>query len=494
MLPDLGDVRNLLEENQIVPVYKKFTADTITPVSAYLALTRGAERRGYLLESVEKGDQISRYSFLGVEPAAEIYLKNGRLHGLENFDCSASDDPFKVLQEIINNWNVASIDELPGFTGGLVGYFGYETINFIEPTVPVHAPSQGFEYPGCHLFFVDTTVIFDHIERSVYLVGHLRRGNGKPAEQYREVEEKLMNLKNIISDRIELPVQKRESVDIVERVSSNFSSDEYQSAVCRVKQAIQEGETFQVVISQRFELEDHNHPFNLYRRLRGLNPSPYMFYFDFEDFQLVGASPEMLVQKNGDEVHTRPIAGTRRRGKNSREDQRLAADLLNDEKEKAEHTMLVDLGRNDLGRVCRPGSVRVTEQAEIEKYSHVMHMVSDVEGIIRNDCDAVDLFRATFPAGTVSGAPKVRAMQIINECEPDRRGPYSGSVGFFSFNGDLNSCIIIRTIVKRASKLQVQAGAGIVADSKPAREYEETREKARALLKTVQSLPEVDFI
>ncbi len=494
MFPDLKTAEKRLEEHKIVPVFKKYTADTITPVSAYLALSRGARTRGFLLESVEKGDQISRYSFLGVEPAAEIFLEDGRLNGIEDFDCSEKNDPFAALREIINGWDVAPVEQLPGYTGGLVGYIGYETINFIEPTVPVHPPSPGLDYPECYLMLVDTTVVFDHVERNVYLVGHLRRGEGAPAKQYENIKNKLRELKNTISDRPDLPVCRPAESSSGEDVKSNFTEPEFKSAVKRVKETIRAGETFQVVISQRFELEDNNHPFNLYRHLRGLNPSPYMFYCDFEDFQLIGASPEMLVQKTGNEVHTRPIAGTRRRGKTPREDQRLAEDLLSDDKEQAEHTMLVDLGRNDLGRVCRPGSVRVTEQAQIEKYSHVMHMVSDVEGILREDCDAVDLFKAAFPAGTVSGAPKVRAMQIIHECEPDRRGPYSGAIGFFSFNGDLNSCIIIRTIIKQGSTLQVQAGAGIVADSRPAREYEETREKARALLKTVQTLPGVEFI
>ncbi|MGM0381796.1 MAG: anthranilate synthase component I family protein, partial [bacterium] len=321
-MPDIDRVEARLEEYNIVPVYQKYTADTITPVSAYLALSRGAQRRGFLLESVEKGDQISRYSFLGVDPAAEISLEDGQLRGIEEFDCSATGDPFAALQQIINNWDVAPLQELPGYTGGLVGYFGYETINFIEPTVSVHFSTGKNDFPDCHLFFADTTVIFDHVERSVYLVGHLHRGEGAPVEQYREIEENLNNLKNIISKRPPLARRAEESRNVEERVTSNFSPGQFQEAVRRAKETIQAGETFQVVISQRFELEDNSHPFNLYRRLRGLNPSPYMFYFDFDDFQLVGASPEMLVQKSGEEVHTRPIAGTRRRGENPGEDQR----------------------------------------------------------------------------------------------------------------------------------------------------------------------------
>jgi anthranilate synthase component 1 len=494
LTPDIEAARSRLKKHAIVPVYRKFVGDTVTPVSAYLSLSEGGEKRGFLLESVEKGDQLARYSFLGVEPRASISSRGGRLQVEGDIELPDSDDPFDAIKKITEAWDVAPLESLPSFTGGLVGYFGYETIKYIEPTVPVHSPDESVPFPDCQLYFNDTTVIFDHVERSIYLVGHLRRDSELSLEkQYEIINRRLEEWEQTLSEKPEFPAV-RKSVSEEQQISSNFEKEEFKQAVKRVKEAIKAGDTFQVVLSQRFELSDENHPFNLYRSLRSLNPSPYMFYLDFEDFQLVGASPEMLVQKQGKKVYTRPIAGTRRRGKDTAEDKELAEDLLSDQKELAEHTMLVDLGRNDLGRVCKPGTVRVTDRERVEKYSHVMHIVSDVEGEIASDCDAVDVLKATFPAGTVSGAPKVRAMQIINECEPSRRGPYSGAVCFFSFNGDLNSCIIIRTIINQKEKLYVQAGAGIVADSRPAREYEETREKARALMKAVQSLPETNFL
>ncbi len=496
LTPDLETLQEQVEPGKIYPVYKKFTADTVTPVSAYLALTGGGENPGFLLESVEKGDQLARYSFLGVNPRGKIVARDGELD-LPDFLQSGSNtaDPYTAVKEIMSGWDYVRNEELPGFTGGLVGYFGYETIQYIEPTVPVKSSTEQLFFPDCLLYYVENLLIFDHVERLIYLVGHVWSGETKEiAEQYQEVEKKLNHWREKLSTRPGAPEIVPASSTVPERVSSNFVQSDYLEAVRKVKDYIEAGDAFQVVISQRFELEDPNHPFNIYRRLRSLNPSPYMIYFDFDRFQLVGASPEMLVQKEGEMVRTRPIAGTRRRGENSREDNRLAEELKADEKEQAEHTMLVDLGRNDLGRVCRPGTVEVTEQAAIERYSHVMHLVSDVVGKIGEEKDAVDVLRATFPAGTVSGAPKVRAMQIIDECEPQRRGPYSGAAGYFSFAGDLNSCIIIRTLINSGEKIYVQAGGGIVADSKPEREYEETREKARALLRTLQSLPEVRFL
>ncbi|MFP4687144.1 MAG: anthranilate synthase component I [bacterium] len=492
--PAVDSARRRLQDYAIVPVYRKFVGDTVTPVSAYLALSDGGEKRGFLLESVEKGDQIARYSFLSVQPRAAIYLKDDQLTVEGELELPDTGDPFTSIQQLARSWDPAPSKNLPAFTGGLVGYFGYETIKYIEPTVPVHQPGAAVPFPDCCLYFVDTTVVFDHVERSIYLVGHLHRDSKLSLEeQYENINSRLDDWEEKLSRKPKVPPLSKVAAGKPE-INSNFEKKDFESAVSRVKESIMAGETFQVVLSQRFELEDGNHPFNLYRSLRSLNPSPYMFYLDFEDFQLIGASPEMLVQKQGEKVYTRPIAGTRRRGRDAAEDKALAEDLLSDKKELAEHTMLVDLGRNDLGRVCKPGTVKVTERERIERYSHVMHIVSDVEGEIAEDCDAIDVLKATFPAGTVSGAPKVRAMQIINECEPSRRGPYSGAVCFFSFNGDLNSCIIIRTIINQKDKLYVQAGAGIVADSRPSREYEETREKARALMKAVQTLPTTSFL
>lgn len=495
MTPELESLKARMKPGKIYPVYKKFNADTVTPVSAYLSLTDGGEKPGFLLESVEKGDQLARYSFLGVDPRGKISSKNGELDLPDFLEVEANEDPYEAVQEIMADWDYVGASELPGFTGGLVGYFGYETIEHVEPTVPVKEPTSELFFPDCLLYYVENLLIFDHVERLVYLVGHVRSGEDHELEaQYRRVDKQLEKWRKKLSEQPPAPEIVSGSTAVSRRLSSNFAREDYLEAVEKVKSYVEAGDAFQVVISQRFELKDPNHPFNVYRRLRSLNPSPYMIYFDFEDFQLVGASPEMLVQKEDELVRTRPIAGTRRRGENSREDNRLARELGSDEKELAEHTMLVDLGRNDLGRVCKPGTVEVTEQAEIERYSHVMHLVSTVAGKIADDCDAVDVLRATFPAGTVSGAPKIRAMQIIDECEPQRRGPYSGAAGYFSFAGDLNSCIIIRTLINSGDKIYLQAGGGIVADSRPEREYEETREKARALVRALESLPEVQFL
>ncbi len=495
LTPSISSLNDLPDGNLIVPVYQKFNADTITPVSAYLSLSDGAQKPGFLLESVEKGDQLARYSFLGVNPRGKVAVEGDRVRVPDFLKTPETNDPFELVRELMKDWDYSGSGELPAFTGGLVGYFGYETIGSIEPTVPVKTTTDKLFFPDLLLYYVDTLLIFDHVERLGYLVGHIYTGQEKPLEQqYQEVQKKLRGWEEKLASRVEAPPLEKTSQDFVQRVGSNFHKADYFEAVERIKQYIRAGDAFQVVLSQRFELEDNNHAFNIYRGLRSLNPSPYMIYYDFEDFQLVGASPEMLVQKEGDLVRTRPIAGTRRRGASPAEDSLLAEELKNDSKEQAEHTMLVDLGRNDLGRVCRPGTVKVNERAVVEKYSHVMHLVSDVTGKILPDYDAIDVLKATFPAGTVSGAPKVRAMQIIDECEPQRRGPYAGAAGFFSFNGDLNSCIIIRTLIKAGVSLYVQAGGGIVVDSRAEREYEETREKSRALLRAVETLPDVRFI
>ncbi len=495
LTPTLDELLAEDEQRGIIPVYRKFNADTLTPVSAYLNLTDGARKPGFLLESVEKGDQLARYSFIGVEPRGVVEVAGERVNLPDFLSTAKSADPYEVVRSITRRWNYTSNDALPAFTGGLVGYFGYETVHHIEPSVPVKPANDKISFPDCLLYYVESMVIFDHVERSVYLVGHLDNEAEKSLEeQYSRVEKRLKRWRKMLAQAPSAPPVKQLATPVSERVRSNFKKDQYLEAVTKVQDHIRAGDAFQVVISQRFELEDPNHPFNIYRRLRGLNPSPYMIYFDFDDFQLVGASPEMLVQKEGRTVRTRPIAGTRRRGTNPTEDLELARELENDAKEQAEHTMLVDLGRNDLGRICKPGTVEVNERAVVERYSHVMHLVSDVTGEIKENYEAVDALRATFPAGTVSGAPKVRAMQIIDGCEPDRRGPYSGAAGFFGFNGDLNTCIIIRTLINQGNKVYVQAGGGIVDDSRPEREFEETREKARALLRALETLPDTDFI
>jgi anthranilate synthase component 1 len=491
--PDLDTVRERLDEHSRVPVYDTFVSDTLTPVSAYLNLTGGAEQAGFLLESVEQGQQIARYSFLGMEPAGEIIWENDDYTVSGDLSVGNPSSPFELLDEVVRDWSTPTPDPLPDFTGGLVGYVGYETVHYIEPSVPVKSPTEEYSFPDLHLYLVDKLIVFDHVKRTVYVVSHVQ-DNGDVAESYRKAEKDIEDIEERLRTRQDAPPVRSTSASVSERLQSNFTPEDYEEAVRSIKESIRAGEVFQAVLSQRLSIRDQNHPFNLYRCLRSLNPSPYMFYLDFEEYQLVGSSPEILAQKEGQQVRVRPIAGTRRRGETPREDQELAEELLSDEKERAEHTMLVDLGRNDLGRVSQSGTVEVTEREVIERYSHVMHMVSNVEGELNLDDNVVDVLKATFPAGTVTGAPKVRAMQIIENLEPDRRGPYAGAVGYISFQRNMDTCIVIRTIARENDQLHIQAGAGVVADSEPAREYEETREKARALVQTVEELEEKSFI
>lgn len=491
--PDLERTRSLLETNSRVPVYKKFVSDTLTPVSAYLNLSDGARRKGFLLESVEKGEQIARYSFLGVDPYGEVIWEDDQYRCLGNINLNDPSSPFELVDQLIEDWRVPTPEPLPDFTGGLVGYFGYELVNYIEPTVPIKSIDQNYSFPDMYLYLVDKMVIFDHVKRTVYVVGHLAGADDLQSE-YEQVSRELDTLVKELKSTSSAPEISTSSTAIDQRLESNFTPERFEDAVEEIREAIKAGEVFQAVLSQRFRIEDDNHPINLYRCLRSLNPSPYMFYLDFSSHQLVGSSPEILVQKEENQVRVRPIAGTRRRGDTESEDRELARELKNDEKERAEHTMLVDLGRNDIGRVCESGTVDVTEREIIERYSHVMHMVSNVEGRLRQDCGPVDLLKATFPAGTVTGAPKVRAMQVIESLEPTRRGPYAGAVGYISYQRNLDTCIVIRTVSCENDQLFIQAGAGIVADSVPSREFEETREKARALVRAVEKLDDKHFL
>lgn len=493
LTPEYETACRLLEANSRVPVFKKFVSDRLTPVSAYLNLSGGGTRPGFLLESVEKGQQLARYSFLGVDPAGEITWKNGEYQLSGKFELDDPSTPFELVDQIMDDWSAPPLEPLPDFTGGLVGYFGYELVHYIEPTVPVKSVRSNYTFPDLYLYLVDRLVIFDHVKRTVYVVGHLTDKND-PKDQYRRIRHGLDRLVTRLKTPSQPPDLRAPDESASDRIDSNFSRREYENAVDEIKDRIRRGEIFQAVLSQRLKIEASNHPFNLYRCLRSLNPSPYMFYLDFSDYQLVGSSPEILVQKEDARVRVRPIAGTRRRGESPEEDQSLARELLSDEKELAEHTMLVDLGRNDLGRVCKSGTVQVTQREEIERYSHVMHIVSNVEGKLSKKYNAVDTLKATFPAGTVTGAPKVRAMKIIESLEPTRRGPYAGAVGYVSYQRNFDTCIVIRTILRENETLFIQAGAGVVADSSPSREYEETREKARALVKSVEHLKEANFL
>jgi anthranilate synthase component 1 len=474
---------------------RELPADLETPLSVYLKLAgRGPS---FLLESVTGGEQVARYSFIGVNPRRAFVFRGQQMivetpsedDSLPDFHEEKVAGPLVGLRQIIQKASAAAMRQpanLPRFTGGLVGYLGYETVRFIEPSVSLSPPS---DTPDAIFLQADTLVAFDHAVNRLVLMAR-----GEDSE--RKLEE--------ITDRLSRPLDltrpgiKRGLNGKPSRLRSNISQDQFIQAVLKAKEHIVAGDIFQAVLSQRLSCETDVEPLAIYRALRRLNPSPYMYFFDFsglespgsEPLWIIGASPEMHVRLEGRKATMRPIAGTRRRGASPEEDQAMEADLLADPKERAEHTMLVDLARNDLGRVCRYGSLHVPQQMLVEHYSHVMHIVSQVEGELRPELDAFDLMHATFPAGTVSGAPKVRAMQIIRDLEAGPRGPYAGAVGYFSYDGSMDTCITIRTLLIHGKTVSVQAGAGIVADSDPESEYQETLNKARALIVAVEKASE----
>lgn len=438
-----------------------------TPVSAFRKIE---SEYSFLLESVEGGEKIARYSFLGNCPKSKVVRPNS----------------FEDIRKILNQYKPVKIAGLPRFSGGLVGYIGYDAVRQIE-RIPDKNPDD-LKLPLMHFLLADTILAFDHIKHKILIISnaHIK---SNPKNAYREacarinaLERQLKKALKLEREEFEVPAQLTPKL----KVKSNMSKNDYEGIVRRAKEYIRAGDIIQVVLSQRFETSCSEDPFDIYRILRIINPSPYMYYLKLGDVKIIGSSPEVMVRLENGIATLRPIAGTRRRGKDEEEDQKLAEELLASKKERAEHIMLVDLGRNDLGRVCDFGSVKVTEEMAIEKYSHVMHIVSNVTGKLKRGKDEVDLIEATFPAGTVSGAPKVRAMEIIDELENKKRGLYAGSVGYFGFSGDLDSGIAIRTILIKGKRAYVQAGAGIVADSIPAKEYQETINKARALLAAVE--------
>ena len=469
----------LLETTTIQTIIRELPADLETPVSLYLKL-RG-NGASFLLESVEGGERIARYSFIGVHPRAEYILRNRGIevresNGLRLIPLDPHTDPTRFLEEEMGRFPALRLPEAPRFTGGLVGYLGYESVRFFEPSLigQMHEPS----IPDGMFMLADTILAFDHIRSSIFLITNVLDGDASAAHQ------KLDHIAERI--RQPLPIAQRIFTKSSE-IRSNMTQEKFESMVCAAKKYIAAGDIFQVVLSQRFSRETKVEPFEVYRAVRRINPSPYMFFFDFgrvdkDPLYLVGSSPEMFVRLEGQTACLRPIAGTRPRGADAAADAALAQELLADPKERAEHVMLLDLGRNDLGRVCEYGTVKVPEFFTVERYSHVMHIVSHVEGCLRPGLTAFDLVRAAFPAGTVSGAPKVRALEIIAELEPEARNAYAGAVGYFGFDGTMDTCLAIRTMVGRGQTISVQAGAGIVADSNPTKEYQETIFKARAML------------
>jgi anthranilate synthase component 1 len=465
--PTLEEFKTLRKPGYLVPVYREVAAGNETPVSACSKVKRGDY--GFLLESVEGGRKASRYSFVGTEPYRVISTREGD-----------KADPLKLIAEEMGKYRMAPVSGLPDF-GGAVGYLSYETVRrFEELPSPCSDP---LNLPESVFLLVDSLLIFDHANNKIKIAS-CARPDGDAESAYRKAIERIEELVNRLKQPLKNPPPPKP--DRPAQVSSNLTRAEFEANVEKARRYIIEGEAIQIVLSQRLSRPTSAHPLDIYRALRDINPSPYMFFLDLKGFQLIGSSPEILVRALNGTVTTRPLAGTRPRGKTPDEDKRLEEELRADEKERAEHIMLVDLGRNDIGRVSLPGTVRVSELMDVERYSHVMHLVTNVEGRLRPELTPFDALRACFPAGTVSGAPKIRAMEAIAELEPDRRGPYAGCVGYFSFSGAMDTAITIRTIVTQNGTAHVQAGAGIVYDSLPEREYQETMNKARALIKAIE--------
>ena len=473
MQPDIKEIRRLREQGNVIPVYKSVIADFLTPVSAFLKLEKDRPY-AFLLESVEGGETVARYSFLGCDPFLITRYRKDQ----------PSDEFMQNLRSTLRRFKSVTLPNLPPFTGGAVGYFGYDMVRVIEDIPDTGRDDLGID--DAVLMFYKTVLAFDHLRHQIHIISNLLVDESKESleTQYAKAEEEIRNIEALLRMPMEPPVSTPSQEEV--QVRSNFEKNDYLNAVSKAKEYIAAGDIFQVVLSQRFEVDLKTAPFDIYRALRIVNPSPYMYFLKMPDAAIVGSSPEMLVKIQGDEAAYRPIAGTRPRGSNDVEDERLAQELKADEKERAEHIMLVDLGRNDLGRVCKYGTVRVEDLMFIERYSHVMHLVSALRGQLPPDVDRLDTMMACFPAGTVSGAPKVRAMEIIDELEPTRRGVYSGAIMYLDFSNNLDSCIAIRTLVVKGNKGYIQAGGGIVADSTPEGEYMETVNKSRALLRAIQ--------
>ncbi len=469
--PDYKLFNNLAKKGNLIPVYKEILADMETPVSAFLKL--GKSSYAYLLESVEGGENQGRYSFLSTG--------SGRI-----FDPGTNSAvSFNGLEKMMKKFKPVNIKGLPRFYGGLVGYMSYDMVNHFEK-LPDTNPDE-MNLPDYRFMLTDTTLIFDHVTRTIKVVScvNLEKGNKNLSKKYKDACSKIDVMINKLRKPLKNPGSSLKRKTNI-RIKSNFKKSEFKKIVEKAKTYIKAGDIIQTVLSQRLVVDVKVKPFDIYRALRDINPSPYMYYLKLGNFVIAGSSPEILVRHEDGKVVVRPIAGTRRRGRNEEEDSRLEKELLSDPKEKAEHIMLVDLGRNDIGRVCEYGSVRVSELMVIEKYSHVMHIVSEVEGRLRKNMNSFDVMRACFPAGTVSGAPKIRAMEIIDELENVKRASYAGAVGYFSFQGNMDMAITIRTILIKNGKAYIQAGAGIVADSVPEREYYETMNKAKAMIKAVE--------
>ena len=482
--PTLEQVKNLLTIYPTVPVFYEVLADHVTPIQVFMAL-RKAGTPSFMLESVENRDQWGRYSFIGVNPKKEVKI-NGTEIEIDGTKQTV-ENHIAYLIEMVNAYQSPVLVDKPKLTGGFIGYFGYDTIRFVEKKL-VNVPEDDLNMPECHLCMYDEIVAFDHLTNRVIVIQNVHEEDDLETK-YKSLEPRARKLIEQIDN---FRMSRKERTDKKEtKVISNITEEEYKSKVEKAKEYIRNGDIFQVVLSQRFEVESEADPFDVYRCLRTTNPSPYLYFFDFVDYQIAGASPEMLVSVTNGIVTTKPIAGTVPRGTTKKEDDILVRQLMHDPKEQAEHTMLVDLGRNDVGKVSRFGTVRVDNFMSVEKYSKVTHLVSDVQGELREDKTALDALMSILPAGTLSGAPKVRAMEIIDELEDKKRGLYGGTVGYLAFDGNIDTCIAIRTVLFKDGKGYVQAGAVIVADSEPEKEYEETKNKALAVINAIKEAAEL---
>lgn len=487
--PSFSEFQKLAKQGNLIPVYDVFSADLLTPVSAYLRIAQGA-RHSFLLESVEGGEKIARYTFAGANPEEVFRYANGACV-LESRDRIVWEekDPVSFLRARIERFKPVRLPGLPPLVAGAIGYFSYDMVRLIE-RLPKRLRDEIGLFDAM-LMFYHGLIAFDHVQHRLWVVRNVfTEGPGSLRSKYDAAVKEIAHTRKMLEQPAEEEKPKKQPKakrGAKIKLSSNFAKPAYLAAVRKAKEYIRAGDVFQVVISQRFSAKTQALPFEIYRKLRALNPSPYLFFLQMNDISVVGSSPEMLVKVQGRDVFYRPIAGTRWRGKDEAEDQRLEREMLADEKERAEHIMLVDLGRNDLGRVCEYGSVRVEKLMTVERYSHVMHLVSSLRGTLREDVDCFDALMACFPAGTVSGAPKVRAMEIIEELEKTRRGIYAGGILYLDFAGNLDSCIALRTMVIKNGVAHIQAGGGIVADSTPVGEYMESVNKSKALVRALEA-------
>ncbi len=501
--PTLDDFQSLAIENDFVPVYRRLLSDTLTPVSAFRLLSGGQDRANSngacLFESVIGGEKVGRYSFLAADPIRrfcatrqDITMTDFAAGGTQ--EVSEADDPLDAFRKHFH-YRVAEIDDLPPFVGGAIGYAGYDVVRYVE-NLP-DAPNDDRSLPDLDFAFYHTLCVFDHVEKTISIVSLADCRHITSANQAQSAYDAACDQVNLAIEKLSQPIAQKVDAWSPENwqaagnpspleVTSNFTRDSFCKAVDDCVEYIRAGDIFQVVPSQRLSVKTDVDPFEIYRSLRVVNPSPFMFYVQTPDCQLVGCSPEIMCRVNDNIVTVRPLAGTRRRGATEKEDKALEQELLADPKERAEHVMLVDLGRNDVGRVAKFGTIELTEIMVVERYSHVMHISSEVQGELRDDLDAFDALKACVPAGTVSGAPKVRAMEVIDSIEPHRRGPYGGAVGYIDYRGNMDTCIALRTMVVSDGVVHVQAGCGVVADSDPDAEYEETLNKARALISAIE--------